>query len=727
MLIVLMILIVILPVYVMLFNQAKKQINNQNEIILENLCESIDNELVGVESEVTEFSLDKNIAKIAEMSLPLSSDDNFFLYDYMTGYNPLKSYRKASKSQCEIYFGNIDIILTGSGMNTRESLLEGYNMQKYVSIENWTEFLNGFYKGQYVKLEKKDDQIFYIKTIAESEKTGKYVNVFFAIDRNWIEEKVNDLYLKDYGILKINDSSGNSIMTFDASEGQQNHRSYMTVTCESSVNNWKYTYNLPDTVVFGQLKFFVYIFIFSLILGVTMEIFLVKHYVSKNYTPVREMVQIFSKEKNEAIADEYGYLTGMINRSIKEKESLINNLDAKSQTIIKYILNKLVSGEMLTSAEHECLESLKFDFGEGCFITLQFKVYGTEEMFFEEKALKKDEDADVSTAYFIILNIFSEMLEKNSFEYMNTENEDGCTYIICAQNSDVKTVMKICGEALDFINKNFNFSFYCAAGSSHRGYAGIAESFAEGMQVMTYMQISKKSGVGCYNDIHEEVHRINGYPGALENQLITYVQNGNIDAVRKTLDEMFDSVFGQYMMTPDEIRFFIIDLATSAIKILAQTDSNDNIIVRKKMQILNNLMKSTDIEDMKKQISEIFELSCEQARTYNSSNSILTKKIVKFVKENYSNPDLNVSLVAQKFERHSHYISNVFRTNMNMRLLDYINLLRIEESKKLLKESDELVSNIAEKVGFYNYRTFIRVFTNIVGVSPSKFRNPNSD
>jgi AraC-like DNA-binding protein len=54
--------------------------------------------------------------------------------------------------------------------------------------------------------------------------------------------------------------------------------------------------------------------------------------------------------------------------------------------------------------------------------------------------------------------------------------------------------------------------------------------------------------------------------------------------------------------------------------------------------------------------------------------------------------------------------------------LEYLQLKRIEESKKLLRQTNESIKEISQKVGFTYEVSFIRVFKKFEGVTPGIFR-----
>ena len=58
-------------------------------------------------------------------------------------------------------------------------------------------------------------------------------------------------------------------------------------------------------------------------------------------------------------------------------------------------------------------------------------------------------------------------------------------------------------------------------------------------------------------------------------------------------------------------------------------------------------------------------------------------------------------------------------------MLEYINKLPVNKSIELLLTTDYSVNHIAEKVGYLNANTYIRIFKKNMGETPNKFRSLN--
>lgn len=92
-----------------------------------------------------------------------------------------------------------------------------------------------------------------------------------------------------------------------------------------------------------------------------------------------------------------------------------------------------------------------------------------------------------------------------------------------------------------------------------------------------------------------------------------------------------------------------------------------------------------------------------------------------FINDNFQNSDLNLSLISKITGVSQRNITEGISLQFNCNVRTYINQIRINEARRLLKESDLHISEIAYKVGFSSPSNFNRVFKNLTGQSPSEF------
>lgn len=98
-------------------------------------------------------------------------------------------------------------------------------------------------------------------------------------------------------------------------------------------------------------------------------------------------------------------------------------------------------------------------------------------------------------------------------------------------------------------------------------------------------------------------------------------------------------------------------------------------------------------------------------------------KIFQFINENYTDSELNLVQIAKETGYNQRIISDAIANRFNCNLKTYINQIRITEAKRLLKESDLNMGEVAYAVGFNSSANFNRVFKTMEGVNPTEFLN----
>lgn len=132
----------------------------------------------------------------------------------------------------------------------------------------------------------------------------------------------------------------------------------------------------------------------------------------------------------------------------------------------------------------------------------------------------------------------------------------------------------------------------------------------------------------------------------------------------------------------------------------------NNIIVNYK---INNKGENTDnksiIEEYKEEISPI-------------------DKALKYIDENFKD-NINLNTIADKCNLSSCYFSKLFKREVGVNFSQYLKNKKIQHAKKLLKTTEIPILNIAIDLGFEDCGYFIRVFKNIEGITPKKYREKN--
>ncbi len=113
----------------------------------------------------------------------------------------------------------------------------------------------------------------------------------------------------------------------------------------------------------------------------------------------------------------------------------------------------------------------------------------------------------------------------------------------------------------------------------------------------------------------------------------------------------------------------------------------------------------------------------EQVSTYidTSNYGTLTRKIIQYLEDAHTEP-FCLDDLAKELGYNKRYLCSHFKQETSITIVDFLNHIRIRHATQCFYYHDVPVSITAQHVGFSTPLHFSRVFKQLVGISPSEFR-----
>lgn len=96
------------------------------------------------------------------------------------------------------------------------------------------------------------------------------------------------------------------------------------------------------------------------------------------------------------------------------------------------------------------------------------------------------------------------------------------------------------------------------------------------------------------------------------------------------------------------------------------------------------------------------------------------RRALEIIHADYCSPGLSLSSVADALRYSPSYLSRAFAKEMGTPLVTYINNLRLDDARRLLREGAYYVYEVAELVGFSSYNYFSKLYSRRFGSSPGR-------
>ena len=90
-----------------------------------------------------------------------------------------------------------------------------------------------------------------------------------------------------------------------------------------------------------------------------------------------------------------------------------------------------------------------------------------------------------------------------------------------------------------------------------------------------------------------------------------------------------------------------------------------------------------------------------------------------YIDKHYRDPDLSLKKLSDSFSYTEKYLSSLFKKNMQIGFISYLNSLRIQYACDLIQKGNMNMSEISVACGYSDYSYFSKVFKKITGHSPT--------
>lgn len=212
------------------------------------------------------------------------------------------------------------------------------------------------------------------------------------------------------------------------------------------------------------------------------------------------------------------------------------------------------------------------------------------------------------------------------------------------------------------------------------------------------------------------------YPMEKERDLITKVRNGNISEAKGILNDLLGYVLFVDGGKIETIKSRAVELCTLLSRASIEGGGASEPALQKNTQFIKKISQCSSYEALCYILQEIVEAFADNILSHgNIKNREIMKKAVNFIGQHYSEP-ITLAYVADEVHLNPAYFSTLFKKEIGLSFKEYLNHVRIEESKRLLSNSNFSIIDIAIAVGFEDQSYFSKVFKKYTGMTPKQFR-----
>ena len=340
----------------------------------------------------------------------------------------------------------------------------------------------------------------------------------------------------------------------------------------------------------------------------------------------------------------------------------------------------------------------------------------------------KNESEITIAAHDFLSDIIDRLINNFSLRVISTTVKGNLCYVFFTETgNDVRRMQTFLEDAMKDVIKffqKFDFDIIFSTSNSHIGKETLPDAYRESLDMLAHAQKKSTYGLYYYMDVKEDHKTTYFYPSEKEQSIIKNLKNGEYEEIEKEFNDIYSRNFDNIFASLEMVRCLYIDILATILKTCTSGIEGEMNLLTDTTAAMRLILNCTEISVMTNAMLSLFKSCCDEINIRNCGiEDAFISDVQKYISKHYADTNLNVTSIAEEFTVHPNYLSKLFKKQIQTNMLTYVNNVRINEAKRLLSNTSYTLEEICDKTGFGSYRTFIRVFHQIVSISPGRYRN----
>jgi YesN/AraC family two-component response regulator len=529
-------------------------------------------------------------------------------------------------------------------------------------------------------------------------------------DKTWVSRNIRKLDFIS-AIMKRRSTEGFLVSQIE------NQRSLVTYL-KTDFNHWIYVGVFPLNNLTGAVTALRYrtmgIALFLVVAGIGLS-FLISR---KIYLPVANLVQQIKRrgiDLDHNHPNEMSFISNAFDTIINEEEHLTDALAKNKRSIREHYLLGLLRGDYAQGDSGESqLEDLSFNHVACALVTIdRYRKFLSDHSEAEQTKLKS-----------YILQVVEETCGR-SFHCTGLGLERECLALVLSWEEDPTEWREKAEECFHKvqteISQELNLSLSVGIGRCHAGKAGIKLSYNEAQERVKHKLVAGYGQIGFWEASNQQQQNYY-YPLALEKHILNHLNLGRQDPILKAIDDLFNEIKSKTALSYDNINQIFNQFLGNIVKYLVESHIQISAVFGENYNIYQELAAQETLDEIRQWLIHICLRIFEYRQIPKAKGKNHIANILEYIRQNY-HQDIDIKTLAEYVGLSYSHVRKLFYDETGENIVNYINNLRINEAKQMLRQSKLSIGEIATRLGYNNSQSFNRFFKKYEGITPGDYRN----
>ncbi len=434
--------------------------------------------------------------------------------------------------------------------------------------------------------------------------------------------------------------------------------------------------------------------------------------------PIRQLAKNMKKTGHVPIEEhrnELMYITEAVDKFQKHETELRNVLKNQEKETKKLAIHNLLHGEIKEEIELNVIERA---------FPCEYFLVALMEPDHQKQYLQKTGTEIRRYKRNLLYSMFDEAFPEEWYVSSARYEGEEIAIIIntdCDSRSKMKYLLEQCLLRMKEKTKEvLGHTVTFGISELHKHSDSVKESVFEALEAVQKRMLQGGDNIFYYEAAGNENLKFHYFYNS-ENKIINYLDSGDPVSLENELAAMLTGIKNTENISNENILLIFNQLIGSGIKYLADRNINASKVFGHNTNMYTNIENMDTIEDIVDYVNDFFQTIIRYTVTQRDAQVNYFDMVNTYIQEHYQEDFLFEDL-ADKIGISYSYMRKIVKDETGKSLIDNLNMLRMEQAKKLLLDTQMNVTEIALQVGYRNVQSLNRYFKKYEGISPNQFR-----
>jgi two-component system response regulator YesN len=283
-------------------------------------------------------------------------------------------------------------------------------------------------------------------------------------------------------------------------------------------------------------------------------------------------------------------------------------------------------------------------------------------------------------------------------------------------------VNSICG-CCDMAGSDVNWHIACGAPVSRLG--SIPACFEKASRILSYRYLCPQEHILTESSIRdfrkrEAAAADTDRNGIDQERIYSFLSSGAGDEIDRFTEQLLQSADGEAVSQSLFCRYLTMTIYLASVEYLDSIGCRADSFWSLELRPNDSVSTPEEVRQYARQVmSKAIGMRDSVSRKQQHD---LLNQAVRYIDEHFMEESISLDRVAKKVNISPNYFSAIFSQEVGQTFIEYLTGKRIEEAKRLLRQTDKRSGEIAFTVGYKDPHYFSFVFRKVTGCSPSEYR-----